>query len=71
MQNEICVHQEASPAIQYPPMCNMLAVHPSGFYAWLKQTFSKVALEDERQTQLLKEAWEGSGKVYGYPLADR
>lgn len=52
-------------------MCNMLAVHPSGFYAWLKQTFSKVALEDERQTQLLKEAWEGSGKVYGYPLADR
>jgi HTH-like domain len=47
-------------------MCNMLTVHPSGFYAWLKRPFSKRTLEDERQTQLLKEAWEGSGKVYGY-----
>jgi putative transposase len=47
-------------------MCNMLTVHPSGFYAWLKRPFSKRALEDERQIQLLKEAWEGSGKVYGY-----
>ena len=44
----------------------MLTVHPSGFYAWLKHPFSKRALEDQRQTQLLKEAWEGSGKVYGY-----
>src|SRR5665213_588646 len=47
-------------------MCNMLAVHPSGFYAWLKQPFSKRAQEDERQIELLKEAWEDSGKVYGY-----
>jgi putative transposase len=47
-------------------MCNMLTVHPSGFYAWLKRPFSKRALEDTRQTELLKEAWEDSGKVYGY-----
>lgn len=47
-------------------MCNMLTVHPSGFYAWLKRPFSKRALEDERQTELLKEAWKDSGKVYGY-----
>ena len=46
-------------------MCGMLTVHPCGFYAWLKQPFSKRALEDERQTELLKEAWEDSGKVYG------
>jgi putative transposase len=47
-------------------MCTMLAVHPSGFYAWLKRPFSKRAIEDTRQTMLLKEAWEESGKVYGY-----
>ena len=47
-------------------MCRMLCVHPSGFYAWLKRPFSKRAAEDDRQTELLKEAWEDSGKVYGY-----
>jgi putative transposase len=47
-------------------MCNMLTVHPSGFYAWLKRPFSNRAIEDKRQTELLKEAWEDSGKVYGY-----
>jgi putative transposase len=47
-------------------MCNMLCVHPSGFYAWLKRPFSKRALEDKRQAGLLKKAWEESGKVYGY-----
>jgi putative transposase len=43
----------------------MLTVHPSGFYAWLKRPFSKRDLEDKRQTELLKEAWEDSDKVYG------
>ena len=47
-------------------MCRMLAVHPSGFYAWAKRPFSKRAVEDERQTKLLEEAWADSGKVYGY-----
>lgn len=47
-------------------MCRMLHVHPSGFYAWLKKPFSKRAREDQRQTELLKEAWQDSGKVYGY-----
>ncbi|MBN4066219.1 IS3 family transposase [Ahrensia sp. AH-315-G08] len=47
-------------------MCRMLRVHPSGFYAWLKRPFSKRAVEDKRQTDLLKDAWEDSGKVYGY-----
>jgi len=44
----------------------MLHVHPSGFYAWLKSPLSKRAIEDQRQTALLKQAWEESGKVYGY-----
>ncbi len=47
-------------------MCRVLRVHFSGFYAWLKNPLSKRALEDQRQTKLIKEAWEDSGKVYGY-----
>ena len=47
-------------------MCSMLAVHSSGFHAWLKRPFSKRAIEDGRQTELLKDVWEDSGKVYGY-----
>jgi putative transposase len=47
-------------------MCRMLAVHPSGFYAWLREPFSRRALEDRRQTKLIKAAWKESGEVYGY-----
>lgn len=47
-------------------MCRMLHVHPSGFYAWLKNPLSNRAKEDKRQTKLIKKAWEDSGKVYGY-----
>ena len=44
----------------------MLSVHPSGFYAWIKEPLSLRAQEDQRQTKLLKKAWKDSGKVYGY-----
>jgi putative transposase len=44
----------------------MLAVHPSGFYAWMREPLSPRALEDQRQTVLLKQAWDDSGEVYGY-----
>lgn len=47
-------------------MCRCLRVHPSGFYAWLKSPLSKRAVEDQRQTKLIKEAWDESGKIYGY-----
>ena len=47
-------------------MCRCLRVHPSGFYAWLKNPLCKRAVEDQRQTKLIKEAWEDSGEVYGY-----
>ena len=47
-------------------LCKMLSVHPSGFYAWVKNPLSQRALKDERQTKLVKEAWNDSGKVYGY-----
>ena len=47
-------------------MCRMLQVHFSGFYAWLKSPFSRRAGEDKRQIDLIKQAWEASGRVYGY-----
>ena len=53
---------------QFPvrAMCRCLRIQPSGFYAWLKNPLSKRASEDKRQTDLLLQAWEESGKVYGY-----
>ena len=47
-------------------MCRVLRVHFSGFYAWLKDPLSLRALEDVRLTELIRQAWEDSGKVYGY-----
>jgi putative transposase len=47
-------------------MCRCLRIHPSGFYAWLKNPLSKRAQEDIRQTRLIEDAWKQSGKVYGY-----
>lgn len=44
-------------------MCRMLTVHPSGFYAWLRGPFWRRALEDQRQTLLLKTAWDDRGEV--------
>ena len=58
--------QEHRPLFTIRAMCRVLRVHPSGFYAWLKTPFSKRAIEDKRQTELIKESWEESGKVYGY-----
>jgi len=46
-------------------MCRSLRIHPSGFYSWLKNPLSKRAQEDVRQTELIREAWKDSGKVYG------
>jgi putative transposase len=47
-------------------MCRCLAVQPSGFYAWQKSPLSQRAREDARQTDLIRKAWNDSGKVYGY-----
>ncbi|MEQ6250535.1 IS3 family transposase [Sulfitobacter sp. HNIBRBA3233] len=47
-------------------MCRCLRIQPSGFYAWLKAPLSKRTQEDKRQTEMLKEAWMESGKVYGH-----
>ena len=47
-------------------MCRGLGIHPSGFYAWRRRPLSKRAREDARQTELIRKAWEESGKLYCY-----
>lgn len=47
-------------------MCRVLMVHVSGFYAWLKEPLSQRAQDDVRQTELIRQAWGDSGKIYGY-----
>ena len=59
----IAAHRQQHPV---RVLCKMLSVHPSGFYAWVKEPVSHRALEDARQTGLVKKAWNDSGKVYGY-----
>ncbi len=43
-----------------------MRVHPSGFYAWLKQPLSHRAKEDRRLLGQIKQFWMESGFVYGY-----
>jgi len=62
---------EHRPRYSVRRMCRCLNIHPSGFYAWIKNPLSQRAHEDARQTKLIKEARKDSGKVYGYPLPDR
>ena len=47
-------------------MCRVLMVHFSGGHACVKEPLSLRALEDVRQTGLIRQAWADSGKVYGY-----
>jgi putative transposase len=54
------------PVFSVRAMCRCLCIHPSGFYAWLKNPLSRRAREDIRQTELVRTAWKESGKVYGY-----
>jgi len=47
-------------------LCKVLAVHPSGFYAWRLNPESRRTLEDRRILGHIKESWLESGSVYGY-----
>ncbi len=47
-------------------LCNLLEVHPSGYYAWRKQPLSPRAKVNRHLTGLIKQFWLESGGVYGY-----
>lgn len=55
-------------ADQYPVrrLCRMMAVHPSGYYAWRRHGLSERARNDQRLLGLIKHAWLESGGIYGY-----
>ena len=44
----------------------MMAVHPSGYYAWRSTPVTPRQKEDQRLTGLIKQFWLESGGVYGY-----
>ncbi len=58
--------KEHRPQFSVRAMCRVLKVHHSGFYAWLKSSLSKRAIDNRRITELIKQAWLESGCVYGY-----
>lgn len=66
MQSEVRVHCPASFAVLGANDVPRFAGSSEWIYAWLKNPLSRRASEDERQTDLLRKAWEESGKVSGY-----
>ncbi len=47
-------------------LCDLLDVHPSGYYAWRQQPKSRRQKTDDYLTGLIKQFWLESGGVYGY-----
>ncbi len=47
-------------------LCSTLAVHHSGYYAWLKHPMSRTAKQRQQLTGLIKQFWLESGGIYGY-----
>lgn len=54
---------------EYPvqPMCSVLGVAPSGYFAWLKQPLSKRAQEDARLLRLIRASFTASQGICGAP----
>lgn len=48
-------------------LCTCLEVSTSGFFQWCKRTPSTRKQEDERLKILIREVWEQSRKLYGWP----
>jgi putative transposase len=47
-------------------LCQMMAVHPSGYYAWRSEPQSERDKSDQRLMGLIKHSWLESGGLYGY-----
>jgi putative transposase len=57
-----------APEQAYPVrrLCRVMAVHPSGYYAWRAEPESARALDDRRLLGRIKQSWLESGSIYGY-----
>ncbi len=53
---------------EYPVrlMCQVLDVHPGGFYAWRVNPLSIRSKENHAITSQIKQCWLESGAFYGY-----
>jgi len=47
-------------------MCKVLKVHPSGYYAWVKEPESPRTKENKVILEKIKKAYEQSNRTYGY-----
>jgi putative transposase len=52
-------------------MCRVLAVAPSGYYAWLQQPVSNRAQEGARLLRLIRAFFVASHGIYGPPRLPR
>lgn len=49
------------------PMCRVLGVSRSGYYAWVARPPSQRSQDDDRLLGLIRESHEASGRTYGSP----
>jgi len=56
-------HEDHHPA---KLLCQVMGIHPSGYYAWKKQPVSARAKDNQRLLGLIKQSWLESGCIYGY-----
>ena len=49
------------------PLCHLLGVSRSGYYAWLERPPSQRSIDDDRLLRLIRESHEASGHTYGAP----
>ena len=47
-------------------MCNVLGIHPAGYYAWLNKPNSQRDKDDDYLSAFIKQFWLESGGIYGY-----
>jgi putative transposase len=57
-------HRDEFPVVR---MCGVLAVSPSGYYAWRGRPPSKREMANKELTAEIKKAFEKSGETYGSP----
>ena len=65
MRYAFILQQQNRAAVQ--PLCRLLQVSRSGYYAWVTRPVSQRARDDARLLGLIRESYEASGRTYGAP----